>query len=74
MLEQSLLDILACPIDKGPLLYCQEDGLLYNPRLRRAYQVESGVPVLLPHRAIPVSDDQHARLTDGTDRPSYRST
>jgi uncharacterized protein len=63
VLEESLLKILACPIDKGALLYFPEDNLLYNPRLRRAYLVESGVPVLLPSRATPVSDDEHARLT-----------
>jgi uncharacterized protein YbaR (Trm112 family) len=74
LLEESLLNILACPIDKGPLLYFPEDGLLYNPRLRRAYRVESGVPVLLPHRAIPVSDGQHARLTGRAGHASYRST
>jgi uncharacterized protein YbaR (Trm112 family) len=69
VLEESLLKILACPIDKGALLYFSEDNLLYNPRLRRAYPVESGVPVLLPSRATAVSDDEHERLT-GQARPA----
>lgn len=70
MLEETLLGILACPIDKGPLLYCPEIGWLYNPRLRQAYPVESGVPVMLPGKAIRVPDDQHACLTEQAARQS----
>jgi uncharacterized protein YbaR (Trm112 family) len=66
VLDETLLGILACPIDKGPLLYCPEDGFLYNPRLRQAYPVESGVPIMLPGTAIRVPEDQHARLTGQT--------
>jgi uncharacterized protein YbaR (Trm112 family) len=45
-LDERLLDILVCPIDKGPLLYFPEDAALYNPRLRRLHRVEAGVPLL----------------------------
>ena len=37
-LDPLLLDLLACPIDKQPLLYLAEYDVLYNPRLRRSYQ------------------------------------
>jgi uncharacterized protein YbaR (Trm112 family) len=40
-----------------------DEELLYNPRLRRAYRIEDGIPVLLVDEAIEVSDDEHARLT-----------
>ena len=33
-LDAQLLDILVCPEDKGPLLYFEDDGFLYNPRLQ----------------------------------------
>jgi uncharacterized protein YbaR (Trm112 family) len=48
-IDETLLSILVCPADRGPLLLVREaDGeLLYNPRLRRVYRVEDGVPVLL---------------------------
>ena len=62
MLEDVLLSILACPIDKGPLLYLRDEAMLYNPRLRRAYQVEHGLPVLLVSQSMPVPDDQHERF------------
>ncbi len=65
MLDESLLSILVCPADRGPLLLVsQEDGAesLYNPRLRRAYRIEDGIPVLLIDEARDVDDEEHARL------------
>jgi uncharacterized protein len=61
MLDDSLLDILVCPADRGPLLLIG-DELLYNPRLRRAYRIEDGIPVLLIDEARDVDDDEHERL------------
>jgi uncharacterized protein YbaR (Trm112 family) len=60
MLDDALLSILVCPADRGPLLLV--DDLLYNPRLRRAYRIEDGIPVLLIDEARDVGDDEHARL------------
>lgn len=63
MLDQQLLDILVCPEDRGPLLLV--DDVLYNPRLRRAYRIEAGVPVLLVDEAVTIDDDaEHQRLTE----------
>ncbi len=61
-LEGPLLAILACPIDKGGLLYFGDEGILYNPRLRRVYRVIDGRPVMLADRAEPTGDEDHARL------------
>ena len=63
-LDPQLLEILACPQDKGPLLYFADEALLYNPRLRRSYRIENDIPVMLAHRAAPVADDEHARLIE----------
>ena len=64
MLDDSLLRILVCPADRGPLTLVDDpDGqLLYNPRLRRAYRIDDGIPVLLIDEARDVDDDEHARL------------
>ena len=59
-LDQKLFDILVCPADRGPLILV--DDLLYNPRLRRAYRIDDGIPVLLVDEARDVGDDEHARL------------
>ena len=61
-LDPQLLEILACPQDKGPLLYFADEDALYNPRLRRRYRVQEGIPVMLIDEAENVSDAEHDRL------------
>ena len=61
-LEDALLDILVCPIDKRGLLYFAADAVLYNPRLRRLYRIEDGIPLMLAHQAVPVPEEEHERL------------
>jgi uncharacterized protein len=60
MIDEKLLSILVCPADRGPLLYVE--NVLYNPRLRRAYRIDDGIPVLLIDEAIDVSEEEHERL------------
>ena len=61
-LDPLLLEILACPEDKGPLLYFEDEEALYNPRLHRRYRILDGIPVMLVDESETVSDDEHARL------------
>jgi len=61
-LDPLLLDLLACPVDKRALLYLPADGILYNPRLRRGYRVDRGIPVLLPDQGETVTSERHAEL------------
>ena len=60
MLDDKLLSILVCPADRGPLL--PVDGVLYTPRLHKAYRIEDGIPVLLVDEAVDVGADEHERL------------
>ena len=62
-LDARLLEILACPSDKGPLLYFADEESLYNPRLRLRYRVDDGIPVMLMDEADSVNDAEHERLT-----------
>jgi uncharacterized protein YbaR (Trm112 family) len=74
VLDKRLLSILVCPEDRGPLLLIDDERLreehgtsefLYNPRLRRAYRIDDGIPVLLIDEAIAVTDDaEHQRMLD----------
>jgi uncharacterized protein YbaR (Trm112 family) len=70
-LDPKLLEILACPEDKGPLLYFVDEDTLYNPRLKRRYRILDGdIPDLLIDDAETVDDAEHTRLmnkaeTDG---------
>jgi uncharacterized protein YbaR (Trm112 family) len=62
-LDPKLLEILACPEDKGPLLYFADEEALYNPRLQRRYRVLDGdIPDLLIDDAETVDDAEHERL------------
>lgn len=61
-LDPQLLDILACPDDKGPLLYVEDEAALYNPRLRRRYRIEDDIPVMLVDEADDVDEAEHDRL------------
>jgi uncharacterized protein YbaR (Trm112 family) len=61
-IDQSLLAILACPEDKGPLWFLESESLLFNPRLQRSYPVIDGIPVMLIQESSPVSDAEAQRL------------
>jgi uncharacterized protein YbaR (Trm112 family) len=61
-LDPKLLEILACPEDKGPLLYFEDESSLYNPRLHRRYSVQDDIPIMLVDEAETVGDDEHERL------------
>ena len=73
-LEPMLLEILACPEDKGRLLYFADEDTLYNPRFRRRYAIRDGIPVMLIDEAETVSDDEHARLTAKAEAEGVRPT
>ena len=61
-LDARLLEILACPADKGPMLYFADEDCLYNPRQRLLYRVDDGIPVMLVDEAGSVDDSEHDRL------------
>jgi uncharacterized protein len=61
-LDPRLLEILACPKDKGPLIYFADEDSLYNPRLRLRYHVRDGIPVMLVDEADEVDESEDARL------------
>ncbi len=61
-LDPLLLDLLACPIDKQALLYLAEYDVLYNPRLRRSYQIRGSIPIMLADRGETVTGERHRTL------------
>ena len=61
-LDPLLLEVLACPEDKGPLLYFAGEDSLYNPRLKRRYAIRDDIPIMLIDEAETVSDEEHERL------------
>lgn len=73
-LDPLLLEVLACPVDKGPLLWFADESVLYNPRLHKRYRVDDGVPVMLVDEAQDVDDAEHERLQAKADREGVRAT
>ena len=62
VLDPTLLEVLACPEDKGPLLYFADESSLYNPRLHKLYEVRDDIPIMLVDEAVDVDDAEHERL------------
>jgi len=73
-LDPKLLEILACPEDKGPLLYFADEQSLYNPRLKRRYAVRDGIPIMLIDEAETVDDAEDARLLAKAEAEGIRPT
>ena len=76
-LDPQLVEILACPEDKGPLLYFEDEQSLYNPRLKRRYAIRDDIPILLIDEAETVDDAENDRLlakaeADGVREPEER--
>ena len=73
-LDPQLLEILACPEDKGPLLYFQDEECLYNPRLQRRYSIKDDIPIMLIDEAEAVDDAEHERLVAKADAEGVKPT
>ena len=53
-----LLELLVCPVTKGPLTFDREQQELISRSARLAYPVRDGIPVLLEDEARPLSDEE----------------
>jgi uncharacterized protein YbaR (Trm112 family) len=50
-IDPKLLEILVCPLTKGPLRYDEEAGELISERAQLAYPVRDGIPIMLVDEA-----------------------
>jgi uncharacterized protein YbaR (Trm112 family) len=58
-MDKKLLDILACPVCKGPLIYQKEKNELICKADRLAYPVKDDIPVMLEEEARLVPADEN---------------
>jgi uncharacterized protein YbaR (Trm112 family) len=56
-MDSKLLDILACPLCKGPLQYAKSQQVLVCRADRLAYPVRDGIPVMLEEEARQLASD-----------------
>ena len=61
-MDPKLLELLVCPVTKGPLTYNREAQELISRSARLAYPVRDGIPVLLENEARTLSDDELEQL------------
>ena len=61
-MDKRLLDILVCPVTKGPLIYDKERQELVSKSAGLAYPIQDGIPVMLEDEARELSQDELERL------------
>jgi len=57
-MDAKLLEILVCPVTKGPLVYDRERGELISRSARLAYPIRDGIPVLLEDEARKLTPEE----------------
>ncbi len=65
-MDTKLLELLVCPVTKGPLDYDRERQELISRSARLAYPVRDGIPVMLENEARTLSDEELAALPPRT--------
>ena len=58
--DPKLLEILVCPLTKGPLSYDAAKGELVSRQAKLAYPIRDGIPIMLVEAARELGDDEHA--------------
>lgn len=65
-MDTKLLELLVCPVTKGPLDYHRDNHELISRSARLAYPVRDGIPIMLEGEARTLSDDELQALPPRT--------
>ncbi len=57
-MDTKLLQILVCPVTKGPLIFNKVTNELISKSARLAYPIKDGIPVMLEDEARKLADDE----------------
>lgn len=57
-MDSKLLNILVCPVTKGPLIFDKKNNELISKSARLAYPIRDGIPVMLQEEARKLSPDE----------------
>jgi uncharacterized protein YbaR (Trm112 family) len=60
-MDPKLLELLVCPVTKGPLIYDRERQELVSKSARLAYPIRDGIPVMLEEEARKLTPEEHER-------------
>lgn len=61
-MDTKLLEILVCPVTKGPLIYHKEKQELISKSARLAYPIRDGIPVMLEEEARKLTPEEITAL------------
>ncbi len=61
-MDTKLLELLVCPVTKGPLDFDRKRQELLSRSARLAYPVRNGIPILLENEARTLSDEEIDKL------------
>lgn len=61
-MDKKLLELLVCPVTKGPLSYSPDNQELVSRSARLAYPIRDGIPVMLELEARTLTDDELEKL------------
>ena len=64
--DPKLLEILVCPLTKGPLRYDRAAQELISLKAGLAYPIRDGIPIMLADEARPLSEEEKARLASSS--------
>jgi uncharacterized protein len=59
-IDPKLLEILVCPLTKGPLIYDRERQELISKRANLAYPIRNGIPIMLPEEARNLDESEQS--------------
>ena len=60
-MDAKLLQILVCPVTKGPLIYDKKNNELISKSARLAYPIRDGIPVMLEDEARRLEEHEYSR-------------
>ncbi len=60
-IDASLLEILVCPVSRGPLIYDRARQELISKQAGLAFPIRDGIPIMLPEEARELSDDERLK-------------
>jgi uncharacterized protein len=69
-MDAKLLELLVCPVTKGPLSYDREKHELISRSARLAYPVRDGIPIMLENEARTLSDEELEALQGQGSKPA----
>jgi len=61
-MDKRLLDLLVCPVTKGPLIYDKERGELISRAARLAFPIRDDIPIMLEEEARELTEEELERL------------